>query len=232
MKPDDMIQSPCWVAVTVACYWIGLGLRRATRNHALANPALIAMILVGVLLPATGTSYAVYFRATRPLTFLLAPATVALGLPLARNVLHVRNSLRGVALGLLGGCLTSMLSGVFLVRLLGGGKEVAMSMLPKAATTPIAMSVAGEIGGQPALSASLAIVGGIVAAVTLRAVLGKVGVAHGHAVGLAAGTAGSAIGAAQAATLGEGPAAFAAIGIGMNGLLTALLAPAVAAFFK
>jgi putative effector of murein hydrolase len=118
------------------------------------------------------------------------------------------------------------------VWLFGGDKSVAMSMLPKAVTTPIAIAVAAQIGGQPALTATLALVGGILTAVTLEATLAALGVTHGHAVGLAAGTAGSAVGAAQVSPRGDGHAAFAAIGIGLNGLLTALLAPMVAALWR
>jgi putative effector of murein hydrolase len=232
MSLHDSAQSLLWIVVTVACYFIGLGLRRIARHNALANPVLVAVVLVASLLLATHTPYAVYFRATWLLTFLLAPATVALGVPLARNFAHVRQSLRGVLLGLFAGSITSMVSGVLLVRLLGGSKGVALSMLPKAATTPIAIAVASQIGGEPALTAALAIVGGIVAAMTLRAVLGGISVTHGHAMGLAAGTAGSGIAGAHAALMGDAPAAFAAIGIGMNGLLTALLAPLVAALFN
>ena len=232
MNFHDLIQSLLWTAVTVACYFAGLGLRRLARHHALANPALITMILVAALLLLTHTAYALYFHATWVLTFLLAPATVALGIPLAKNFAHIRQSLPGVLLGLLAGSLASILSGVLLVRLLGGNHELAMSMLPKAVTTPIAMSVAGQIGGIPALTAVLAIMGGIIAAVTVRAVFGVLRITHGHAIGLAAGTAGSGIAAAQVAELGDGPAAFAAIGIGLNGLLTALVAPWLSTLFK
>ena len=231
MNVSGFIPSLMWTSVTIVCYLLGLGLRRLTRNHGLANPALIAIILVTGILITTGTPYEVYFRATWVLTFLLAPATVALGIPLAKNFAHVRRSLLGVGIGLAAGCLASMLSGVLLVRLFGGSKELAMSMLPKAVTTPIAMSIAGQIGGTPALTATLAIVGGIMTAVMLRAVLGNLHVADEHSVGLAAGTAGSGIGGAHAAQMGDGAAAFAAIGIGLNGLLTALVAPAVAALF-
>jgi putative effector of murein hydrolase len=231
MTVHDIIQSFLWIVVTVACYFTGLGLRRIARRNALANPVLVAIVLVAILLLATHTPYAGYFRATWLLTFLLAPATVALGVPLAKSFAHVRQSLRGVVMGLFAGSLTSMISGVFLVRLLGGSKGVALSMLPKAATTPIAILVTGQIGGQPALTAALAIVGGIVAAITVRAVLSGISVTNGHAIGLAAGTAGSGIAAAHVAVLGDGPAAFAAIGIGLSGLLTALLAPSVAAMF-
>ncbi len=230
MSPTELATAAGWTGLTVACYLAGLGVRRLARNHALANPALITMALVAGALLLSHTPYAVYYHATRGLTFLLAPATVALGVPLARNFIHVRRSWLGVGLGLLAGSVSSMVSGVMLVRWLGGSKVLALSMLPKAATTPIAMAVTQQIGGQPALSATLAIAGGILAAVTLRGVLGLVRITDTHAVGLAAGTAGSGIAAARVAELGDGAAAFAAIGIGLNGLLTALLAPGLAAY--
>ena len=230
MSPTELAPAAGWTGLTVACYLAGLGVRRLARNHALANPALITMALVAGALLLSHTPYAVYFHATRGLTFLLAPATVALGVPLARNFIHVRRSWLGVGLGLLAGSVSSMVSGVLLVRWLGGSKVLALSMLPKAATTPIAMAVTQQIGGQPALSATRAIAGGILAAVTLRGVLGLVRITDTHAVGLAAGTAGSGIAAARVAELGDGAAAFAAIGIGLNGLLTALLAPGLAAY--
>lgn len=221
-----------WISITIVCYVIGLVLNRLARAHPLANPVLIAMALVALLLRMTGTPYLDYFRATWLLTFLLAPATVALGVPLAKNLNYVRSSIQGIVLGLLAGSVTSMFSGVLLVHWLGGSERVAMSMLPKAATTPIAMAIAEQIGGQPSLTASLAIAGGIVAAITLQAVLRLLRITHGHAIGLAAGTAGSGIAAAHAARLGDAPAAFAALGIGLNGLITALLAPWVAYLFR
>ena len=221
-----------WTAITVLAYLLGLGLRRWTGRHPLANPALVAILIVGTLVWVTRTPYETYFRATWLLTFLLAPATVALGIPLARHFGHIRRNVVAVGLGLLAGSFSSMLSGVLLVRVLGGTSELAKSMLPKAVTTPIAIAVSQQIGGQPALTATLAILGGIIAAITLRAVLGRLGITHEPAVGLAAGTAGSGIAAAHVAVLGDAPAAFAAIGIGLNGLLTSLAAPHVATFFS
>jgi putative effector of murein hydrolase len=52
-----------------------------------------------------------------------------------------------------------------------------------------------------------------------------------RAHGLAAGLAGSAVAAAQVAARNELGAAFAALGIGLNGLLTALLVPVLVALW-
>jgi len=220
-----------WIALTVAAYLVGLAVRKAAGRHPVANPVLIAMAIVIAALVATGTSYTEYFRATAPITFLLGPATVALGVPLAANAVHLHRSLRAVLLAVLAGSVAAMLAGFLLICTLGGGATAALSMLPKAVTTPIAMAVSQQIGGQPSLSAAFAILGGIIAAISLRAVLRLARVHSSHAMGLAAGTAGSGIAAAYVAAFGDGPAAFAAIGIGLNGLMTSVLAPLLLKFF-
>jgi putative effector of murein hydrolase len=180
------------------------------------------------VLRITGTPYSEYFAGAQFINFLLGPATVALAVPLALNAEHIRRSWRGLGLALLAGSITSTVSGVVIVWLLDGGRDVALSMAPKAVTTPIAMAVSQEVGGVPALTAALAIAGGIVAAVIGQTVLRWFRIDDWRSHGLAAGVAGSGIAAAQVAPLNGLAAAFAAIGIGLNGLITALVVPLLA----
>jgi putative effector of murein hydrolase len=221
-----------WLAATVSAYLIGRAVQRSLRGNPAANPVLIAIAIVCGLLTAAHVPYESYFRSTWLLTFLLVPATVALGVPLEDNLIHVRRGFPGISLGLSAGSLVSMLSGAALVKVLGGERKVALSMLPKAVTTPIAMAVSQQIGGEPALTASLAIIGGIIAAAMLRLILSAMRVRDWRAVGLAAGTAGSGVAAAHVAPASGTAAAFAAVGIGLNGILTAVAAPIVALLFR
>jgi putative effector of murein hydrolase len=217
-----------WLAVTIAAYALGQIVQRLCKGAPLVNPVLIAILVVSVLLEATGTPYTRYFAGAQFIQFLLGPATVALAVPLALNLNHVRRSFPEVGLALLAGSLTSALSGVAVVAWLGGGRVVALSMAPKAVTTPIALSLSQEIGGVPALTAALAIAGGIIAAIVGQTVLRWLRVDDWRAHGLAAGVAGSGVAAAQVAPMSGLAAAFAALGIGLNGLLTAALVPLVA----
>jgi putative effector of murein hydrolase len=217
-----------WLAVTIAAYALGQMVQRACKGAPLANPVLIAILVVSALLETTGTPYARYFADAQFIQFLLGPATVALAVPLALNLNHVRRSFPGVGLALLAGSLTSTLSGVAVVAWLGGGRVVALSMAPKAVTTPIALSLSQEIGGVPALTAALAIAGGIIAAIVGQTMLRCLRVDDLRAHGLAAGVAGSGVAAAQVAPMSGLAAAFAALGIALNGLLTALVVPLVA----
>jgi putative effector of murein hydrolase len=186
---------------------------------------LVAIVLVTAVVLATGTTYPAYFAGAQFINFLLGPATIALAVPLAKNLDYVRSNLRAIGLALLAGSITSITSGVAIVWLLGGSRVVALSMAPKAVTTPIAMAVSQQIGGVPALTAALAILGGIVAAIAGQQLLHGLHVRDWRAHGLAAGVSGSGVAAAQVALRDELGAAFAALGIGLNGLLTALLVP-------
>ena len=217
-----------WLAITLFAYLIGKWIQKVCHASPVANPVLIAIVLVAALLTATGTPYDHYFAGAQFIHFLLGPATVALAIPLALNAVHIKRSMHSVGLALLAGSVTTTVSGVAVVWMLGGGRSVALSMAPKSVTTPIAMAVAQEVGGVPALTAALAIAGGIFAAVIGQAVLRWLRVDDWRAHGLAAGVAGSGVAAAQVAPLNGLAAAFAAIGIGLNGLLTALIVPLLA----
>ncbi len=217
-----------WLVVTLAGYAVGRTIQRASGNSPLASPVLIAIVLAAAAVLATGTSYQAYFSGAQFINFLLGPATIALAVPLARNAALIRCNLRSLGLALLAGSLTSIVSGVAIVSLLGGSRIVALSMAPKSVTTPIAMAVSQQIGGVPALTASLAILGGIIAAITGQQMLERFRIRDWRAHGLAAGVAGSGVAAAQVAGRHELAAAFAALGIGLNGLLTALVVPLLA----
>ncbi|MFK3707731.1 putative effector of murein hydrolase [Raoultella sp. BIGb0138] len=217
-----------WLTLTLLCFMAGKKVQQLSGNSPLLNPVLLAIILMAILLKLTGTPYAVYFKGARFINFLLGPATVSLAVPLALNMSHIKSSFRPIGLALLAGSLTSTITGALLVWLFGGARTVALSMASKSVTTPIAIALAQEVGGVPALTAALAIAGGIVAAVVGRTILRWFKINDWRAHGFAAGVAGSGVAAAQIAPLNGLAAAFAAIGIGLNGLLTALIVPLLA----
>ncbi|MEI9982711.1 MAG: LrgB family protein [Aliidongia sp.] len=224
-----LLPSPLlWLAATLLAYRLGEFIRQRCGGAAWANPVLIAIAVLVALLLATGTPYETYFSGAQFIHFLLGPATVALAVPLARNLAVVRRSLHGTGLALLAGSVTAAASGFAVVWLLGGSRSAAFSMAPRSVTTPIAMAVSQQVGGVPALTAALVIAGGILAAIIGRSLLRVLKIEDWRAHGLAAGVAGGGIAAAQVAPLNGLAAAFAALGIGLNGVLTALFVPLLA----
>ena len=220
-----------WLVVTLGAFVIGRFVQRISGNSPLASPVLIAIVLVGAILLGTRTSYQTYFTGAQFINFLLGPATIALAVPLAKNVGYIRDNVASICAALIAGSATSILAGVSIVWLLGGSRAIALSVAPKGVTTPIAMAVSQEIGGIPALTAGVAIIGGILAAIFGQTLLHALQVRDWRAHGLAAGVAGSGVAAAQVAAHDEMGAAFAALGIGLNGLVTSILVPLLATYW-
>jgi predicted murein hydrolase (TIGR00659 family) len=219
------------IVLTLGAYLLGVEIEKRLRNP-LANPVLIAIVIIGVSLRLLHLSYQDYFTGAQFIHFLLGPATVALAIPMVRALEHMRRGFWSMMSALLAGSLIGLISGYAIVRLLGGSQQVALSMAPKSLTTPIAIAVSASIGGIPSLSAVLAILGGILVAVSIDPVLHWLKIAEPSAKGLAAGTAGSGIGASRVIPQHTLSAAFAGVAIGANGILTAVLAPILVPFLK
>ena len=197
-----------------------------------ANPVLIAIVLIGIALRFLRLSYAEYFSGAQCIHFLLGPATVALAIPLVRSLEVMRRNLVPMLVALLGGSVVGLVSAYGLVRLCGGSALIALSMAPKSLTTPIAIGVSQTIGGDPSLTAVLAIVAGVLVAISIDPIFRLLRITAPGPKGLAAGTAGSGIGAAQVIPQHPIAAAFAGVAIGINGLFTAVLAPAIIPLLK
>jgi putative effector of murein hydrolase len=219
------------IVFTLGAYLFGVEVQKRLRNP-LANPVLIAIVIIGVTLRLLHLSYQDYFTGAQFIHFLLGPATVALAIPMVRAIEHMRRGFWPMISALLAGSLVGLIGGYGLVRLLGGSQAIALSMAPKSLTTPIAIAVSASIGGLPSLSAVLAILGGILVAIAIDPVLHLLKITEPSAKGLAAGTAGSGIGASRVIPQHTLSAAFAGVAIGANGILTAVLAPILVPLLK
>jgi putative effector of murein hydrolase len=126
---NGLVRSPAFgITVTVASYLAGRAIQKVFRDSNLANPVLIALLLVAGFLHITGTSYQTYYESTQLLISLLGPATVAFAIPLIKNIEHVKGRLWRISLALTAGSLLSVATGVGLVLMCGGSRAVAFSM--------------------------------------------------------------------------------------------------------
>jgi putative effector of murein hydrolase len=110
-------------------------------------------------------------------------------------------------------------------RLFGASPATELSLAPKSVTTPIAMGIAERIGGIPSLTAVLVIITGVLGAVGARYVFDAIKLRDQAISGFALGVASHGIGTARAFQVSEEAGAFAALAMGLNGALTALLLP-------
>ena len=213
------------LTLTLLAYQAAFWIYRRVGFHPLANPVLVSVAILATLLLATGTSYQAYFDGAQFVHFLLGPATVALAIPLHAQWPRLKAMAGPLTIALAAGSLTAALSAWGVGALLGGSRESLMSLAPKSVTTPIAMGVAERIGGLPSLTAVLVIGTGIIGAVLAGGVMRRLRV-DDHAVqGFALGLASHGIGTARAFQVSEQAGAFAALAMGLNGLVTAVSLP-------
>jgi predicted murein hydrolase (TIGR00659 family) len=213
------------LTLTLCAYVVAQAIYARCRYSPLANPVAIAIAFVSLALLVSGMSYERYFAGAQFVHFLLGPATVALAVPLARQLPRMRRSALPLLCALVSGCVTAIVSAVGVVVLLGGSPELARTVGPKSATTPIAMAVSERLAGVPALTAVLVIGTGIFGAVTARFLFNAMKIESHAARGFALGVAAHGIGTARAFQVSAEMGAFAGLGMGLNGVLTALLAP-------
>jgi predicted murein hydrolase (TIGR00659 family) len=214
-----------WLTATLVAYQLAVWLSSRARGHPLANPVALAVAMIIVVLTVTGTHYETYFDGAQFVHFLLGPATVALAVPLYAQLPRLKRMAWPLALALLAGSATAVVSAMAIARMLGGSASIVLSLAPKSVTAPIAMGIAERIGGLPSLTAVLVVTTGILGAVLGPPLLRLLRVDDDAVQGFAIGVAAHGIGTARAFQISESAGAFAGLAMGLNGVVTALLLP-------
>ncbi|MGO4914312.1 LrgB family protein [Pseudogemmobacter sp. W21_MBD1_M6] len=220
-----------WLTATLIAYSLGDAAFRASGKRPYVNPVLIAVTLLALVLWTTATPYQTYFEGAQFVHFMLGPATVALAAPLYGNLSKIRRSAVPMLCALLAGSTTAILSALGVAYALGIRGEVLLSIAPKSVTAPVALGISDSIGGSPTLTAVLVILTGVMGAVMATPLLNLLGITDWRARGFAVGVASHGIGTARAFQVNETAGAFAGIGMGLNALLTAILAPLIVRLF-
>ena len=221
-----------WLSATLLAYAIGDAAFRAAGRRPFVNPVLVAVVLLAGLLWVTRTPYATYFEGAQFVHFLLGPATVALAWPLWEARSHLRRAVLPVAAALVAGSLTAVVSALAIARAFGITGETLASLAPKSATAPVALGISESLGGSPTLTAVLVILTGITGAIVATPLLNLLRLTDWRARGFAVGVAAHGIGAARALQVHPVAGAFAGLGMGLNAVATALIAPWILRLFS
>jgi len=214
-----------WLTVTLVVYAIADAASLATHRHALMNPVLHSIWILGVFLYLTGTSYTVYFSGAQFVHFLLGPATVALAVPLYESRKLVMSAIVPMLMALMVGSLTAIVSVILLSEAAALPREVVLSLAPKSVTAGVAMGISEMLGANPAITAVSTALTGIMGAIVVTPAMNALGITDFRARGFAAGLASHGIGTARAFQVNEVAGAFAGIAMGLNALVTSLLVP-------
>jgi predicted murein hydrolase (TIGR00659 family) len=216
-----------WLPCTILLFAGSSALYRRLNKAPIANPTLLTITAVAVILVSGGVPYKTYFEGVAVLHYLLGTAVVALALPLYRHAHRLQGRSISMASALVAGSLTSIVVGLSVAILGHASASTVLSLAPKSATAAVSMEISRLIGGEPAVTATLTILTGIIGAVAGPYVLDMLSIRAPEARGFALGVVSHGIATARAFTEGEVAGSFASLGMVLNAILTALAVPLV-----
>ncbi|WP_339722800.1 LrgB family protein [uncultured Paraglaciecola sp.] len=221
IPPEQLV----WLSLTLLVYILALWIFKNFSHNPLFHPIVVGAILIAGILAGSGTPLQDYQRFVNPISWMLGPATVALAIPLYRQirVIYAAGS-QGLLVIIIGGCIAPLLA-VGWISLFDFSDPVKLSVLTKSITTPLAVDTTAIIGGLPELAAGVVVVTGILGVMFSQIIFKLTGCDDPRAKGLALGTVSHAIGTARAHQIDAKAGAFSTMALCVNGILTAIFLP-------
>lgn len=224
---SDLLKSPFFgILLSLVMYSIGVLINKKVKSP-ITNPLLLAMALTIIFLKITKISYGDFNVGGQYITFLIAPATVAIIINLYKNFdLFIKNFVPVMA-GVIAGVFTSVLSVYIMSKLLGLDDVIRTSIVPKSLTTAIGIAISGEYGGIQAITIVCMVITGIGGAVVAPIVMKLVNVTDPVAQGVGIGTSSHAAGTSKAIQMGEVQGAMSGLSIALAGFVSVLVIPLI-----
>lgn len=189
-----MLSGTAAVFVTLLGYLIAILL---AKRFSRLQPLIVATALVWFIWWLGSGDWNVYKQGGEWISFWLGPATVALAVPLAKQLRELAHIWRGILMGVAAGCAVSILSTWLILALFGGSDMLLSSLLSKSVTTPISVELTKTLGGIPSLAAFFTALTGIIGISVARPLLKWAKIRDDWAIGIAVGTSSHAIGTAS-----------------------------------
>lgn len=221
-----------WLIVTLSSFKLGIIIYNKSNKNTLLQPIIVAYIIILALVYITNTSYEEYFKGVEIIHFFLGAATVALALPLYKNLVYIKSLFFPIFITLFIGSFSTVIITITILWLFDANILTILSMTTKSITAPIAIITSKEIGAIPSLAIGFVIITGIIGAVFGTTIFKIINIKNDTSQGFALGLISHGIGTAKAVEISEKAAAFSALAMGLNGIFTAILLPIILSFFK
>lgn len=228
----ELTSNPLFGLILSISVFLGARKLAVWTKFPLLNPLIVSILLVILILKVTGISYQNYYVGGSILNMLIAPATVALAIPLYQSLHLLKRHGRSIVAGVLVGTLFSTITTASLALLFHYNHALTASVMPKSVTTAIAIEISEKMSGIPTVTIIVVIITGIAGAVMAPSVLKWSRVEEPVAKGIAIGTSAHAIGTTKAMEMGKTEGAMSGLAIGLTGLVTVFVAPLVLQLFS
>lgn len=191
------------------------------------HPLIISIAIIIAFLKITGINYETFEQGSKFISFLLGPSVVALGYLLYEQINYLKGNVVSILTSIFLGSIVGVMSVIILARLTGADQMLILSLEPKSVTTPIAMSISLQSGGDVSLTAIIVLFCGIFGSIIGPPILKLLKINSSVAKGLAMGASSHGVGTARAMEMGMIEGALSGLAIGLMGVMTALLIPVI-----
>ena len=165
---SDLFHGPLFaITLTLLAYQGAMFMYLGSGRAAILHPTISGASLIALALIVLGQDYHAYYRNIDWLTFLLGPATVALAVPLYRQLHLLRNMAGPLLITVTVGAIFASASALILAWLFGANQSTLLSLTTKSITTPIAIAVTQDIGGITTIAVASVILTGVVGITTI-----------------------------------------------------------------
>ncbi|MEI7025348.1 LrgB family protein [Paenibacillus sp. y28] len=191
------------------------------------SPLVITPAAVIAALQLMDIPYEAYQPGGDWLTDMIGPGTIALAVPLYKNLHVLKKHATAIGVSVFCGAITAILTSVFLSEWLRLDTSLTDSLAPRSATTPIAMAVSQTSGGIPSMTAifvmATGLLGTVLGPLIVRAFRIRSDIARGVLLGTSAHTAGTT----KAFEFGPVSGAVSSIAMILTAFITLCAAPIV-----
>lgn len=227
-----LLESPLFaLTLTLAVFEGCLWLYRRSRLLPLLHPTIIGAIVLALLLPCLDLDYTTYKEGTVWLELLLGPATVALAIPLYRQLALIRSLALPILLTAMVGSAVGALSALAGAWLFDGNLETLRSLAAKSVTTPIAIGITQELGGLITLATGAVMITAAIGISLAPLVFRLLRVDDPRVQGFALGVVSHGMGTARAFEQSQIAGAFASLALCLVGILSAAAIPTLFLLF-
>ena len=217
------------LVLTLVAFHIGTLCQKKFKVSA-CNPILIGAVLVIITMKLIGLTDSSYQWGMKNLSWLLTPATVCLAIPMYEQFQILKKNLKAILVAVAAGVVSTLVVLLVCSTLLGFGRNLTVSLLPKGITTAIGVSLTEMMDGTPSITTLGILITGICGNMFGRQFCKWFGITDEIAQGVAFGTGAHVIGTAKASEISPLCGAVSSLSLVVAGLMTALLFPVLTSF--
>jgi predicted murein hydrolase (TIGR00659 family) len=215
---------------TITVYWLAKKFY-LRQPKVYFSPLLLTPGIIIILLLLAHISYKTYDSGAHWLSDMIGPATVALAVPLYKNMSILKKHAFTIIVSVFVGSTMAILSSIWMAKELHLSGQIIESLAPRSITTPVAMAVSRIMGGVPAITAVFVLVTGLFGMSAGPLIIRLFRIENDIARGVLFGTSSHTAGTSKAFEFGSISGSISSIAMILCAFITLCIAPILLQFF-